>query len=323
MELTEVLLPKSARQAVAAAQAKYVYVIPDRAVRQPPLEALLVKSQPDQYVADAFPPLSYAPSATVLALRRGVAAAREQRPASLLTVGIANYTYHADGAMPLADGATAGETAVGAEYRALGGSLKTLAVAPEEYAQVEHGLEKGVAGANVSSLVADRATKANLRSALPGRRFVHLATRGVIDEKAGNLFGAMVLASSHGAGQDDDFLALNEIPALPLEHCQLAALSHCESRPGQTAAGAPNFWLARALMAAGAEDVVSSHWDVDDRAAAQMMGTFFETIGQDLRNNVQPRLASALQTARNSFRRDPRWAAPHYWAGWALVGPTR
>jgi CHAT domain-containing protein len=68
-------------------------------------------------------------------------------------------------------------------------------------------------------------------------------------------------------------------------------------------------------MYAGAARVVSSIWNVDDRASARLMALFYRAM---LTRHLSP--ASALRDAQLSMLRQPRWADPHYWAAFGLQG---
>ena len=68
-------------------------------------------------------------------------------------------------------------------------------------------------------------------------------------------------------------------------------------------------------MHAGARRVIASLWQVSDVATAELMKKFYAGL-------VQRRLppAAALRQAQREMARDPRWAAPYFWAGFVLQG---
>jgi CHAT domain-containing protein len=68
-------------------------------------------------------------------------------------------------------------------------------------------------------------------------------------------------------------------------------------------------------MYAGATRVVSSVWNVDDRASALLMSRFYEAM---LTRRLSP--GRALREAQLSLIAEPRWANPHYWAAFGLSG---
>ena len=69
------------------------------------------------------------------------------------------------------------------------------------------------------------------------------------------------------------------------------------------------------FMFAGASRIVSSLWNVDDRASALLMSRFYTEM---LTKHLPP--AAALHAAQLSRLREPRWANPHYWAAFGLHG---
>ncbi len=349
--LAEMLLPSAVRAAMKRSKAGYAYVSLDPVVRQPPLEGLLLDAAADKYVAELLPPLSYAPSAILLLGRTRIRATREQKPVSLLAVGVGRPSTARDPASadspgaslastsavvsvdtestakPTFDAATTGLATVGAHYLAIGGSLAPLWVAEQECARIESRFAKAAPRPDsppldILRLEGNAATKSRVREALAGRAFVHLAARGATDDRRGELFGTAALASDPAAPPDERFLALSQLPALPLGACQLVALGHWAPRASSQRGGDPNDWLALGFMAAGAEDVLMSQWSGDDDAAALLVESFWSHVAGDLERKTPPRFAAALAAARADVRRDSRFHAPRYWASWMLVGPT-
>jgi hypothetical protein len=68
-------------------------------------------------------------------------------------------------------------------------------------------------------------------------------------------------------------------------------------------------------MSAGSKSVVSSLWNVDDRATADLMRKFYESM---LQQGMSP--AAALRAAQLGMMRDTRSSAPYYWAGFVIQG---
>ena len=112
----------------------------------------------------------------------------------------------------------------------------------------------------------------------------------------------------------DGFLRLHEIYNLDLD-ADLVVLSACSTALGKEVNGEGLIGLTRGFMYAGASRVVSSVWNVDDRASARLMPRFYTAM---LARGRSP--ASALREAQLSLLRDPRWANPHYWAAFGLQG---
>jgi tetratricopeptide (TPR) repeat protein len=284
------LLPPEACRRIRALAPDYLLVVPDGPLHKLPLESLLLPgaSEP-RYALDVLPPMVYAPSAAVLA----VLAARPAPPAgplSLLTVG--NVAY--------------------------GRALPPLPFSGEESRRVGRLFDPR----QVTALEGARATEKAVTEAVAGRRFLHLAAHGFFDERYGNLFGALALAlppPGREAPGDDGFLELHEIYQLPLGACELAVLSACETNVGPQRPLEAGVTLAGGFLAAGARRVVASHWSVDDRSTAELMGTFFERLTAARRDGSVP-FARALQQARQQVRSRPEWASPFHWAPFVLIG---
>ena len=73
--------------------------------------------------------------------------------------------------------------------------------------------------------------------------------------------------------------------------------------------------LTRAFMAAGVPRVVASLWSVPDAATAELMKRFYRGVMTD---RLAP--AAALHQAQDLLRKDKRWSAPYFWAGFTLHG---
>ena len=153
-----------------------------------------------------------------------------------------------------------------------------------------------------------------LRAALPRAGIVHLATFGVLN-RHNPLFSYIELAP---AGTDDGRLEVNEVFGLSFSG-QLVVLSACETGLGSGAlADVPpgDDWvgLVQAFLHAGAGTVVGSLWPVEDRATSELMEAFHRRLA----SGDSP--VAALADAQRSLIRNPRTAAPRYWAGFVANG---
>jgi len=145
-------------------------------------------------------------------------------------------------------------------------------------------------------------------------RVLHFATHGVLNTEHPELSG-LVLSLIDSAGKPiDGFLRLHEIYNLDLD-ADLVVLSACRTALGKEVHGEGLIGLTRGFMYAGATRVVSSVWNVDDRASALLMSRFYQGM---LTRRLAP--AKALREAQLSLLAEPRWANPHYWAAFGLQG---
>ncbi len=312
--LTEGLLPSQARRVLADAAPTRIIAIPDGALHQLPLEALLLRAEPPEYVLDALPPISYAPSAMIMAALKNRTGAKVNTPVSVLTIGNPQYPNQRLPGLARQWGAFS-------DFVALGGQLTMLPMTETECADVAEAWESSGARP-VDRLLGRQATEEKLRGLAEGRAILHIAAHGLIDQQHENLFGAIALTpGSSGQARDDGLLSLYEIHQLPLAQCQLAILSACQTNVGPERPLEVGSTMARAFLAAGAHRVVASHWSVDDRSTAQLVATFVQQLTQvDDAGPVD--YARALQIARQRVRQDPRWGSPFHWAPLVLIGPA-
>jgi CHAT domain-containing protein len=171
----------------------------------------------------------------------------------------------------------------------------------------------------VTVLEGKDATKERVTRELGKQAIVHIAAHGFADQRLGNLFGALALAPPPAGkmrADNDGFLALHEIYRLPLSGCELAVLSACETNVGPQQPLEAGVTLASGFLAAGARRVVASHWSVDDRSTAELMGAFFEEITAKSPTSY----AQALHKARKRLRNQPQTAGPFHWAPFVLIG---
>jgi CHAT domain-containing protein/tetratricopeptide (TPR) repeat protein len=346
--LAEVLVPRPVRSLVEKRAPKCVMIVPDGALHELSFEALLLERQPTaKYLLDVFPPVAYAPSANILVnlLQRPAASGGDL---ATLTVGNPKYAEAPAAKSPVQPVALAAATSIApnpeyvaqkslasvsrAAYLGLGGQLPPLPATAKECDRIS----KAFQGSKVTVLEAEQATERNVRSAIGGCRFIHLAAHGLVDQQHDNLFGAIALSTPTqpvDSSDDDGFLSLHEIHELPLSNCQLAVLSACQTNVGPDRPMEAGSTIAQAFLAAGARRAVCSHWNVDDASTAELIGGFFERIAAGVKqstatnnSNQQPGVisyAAALHEAQLKVRSQPQWNSPYFWAPFVLIGPPQ
>jgi CHAT domain-containing protein len=153
-----------------------------------------------------------------------------------------------------------------------------------------------------------------VNSGLKNYRIVHLATHGLLDSEHPDLSGLVFSLLDREGHEEDGFVRLHDIYNLEL-NADLVVLSACQTALGKQVDGEGLVGLARGFMYAGAPRVMASLWNVDDEATSDLMGKFYENL---LKRHQTP--AQALRTAQQWMRRQPRWRAAYYWAGFVLLG---
>lgn len=162
------------------------------------------------------------------------------------------------------------------------------------------------------------ASERALREALASASIVHVATHGTLDAERPMLSSILLAPQrSDGSSANDGRLETHEVLALPVVS-RLVYLSGCETALGAatpTSARSDEDYatLAQAFLFAGARNVVATLWRIDDRGAAEFASRFYAALAKS-----SP--ADALAAAQRQLMRDPRYAAPYYWAAYSISG---
>jgi CHAT domain-containing protein len=158
-------------------------------------------------------------------------------------------------------------------------------------------------------LLGDRATETNFKQ-LPLSQYnvIHLALHGYVDPEISDR-SALVFAPEDPA-KNDGLLQVREIRNLRL-NADLVTLSACDTGVGPVGEeGVEN--IVNAFVEAGAQSVVSTLWELEDHATAQLMANFYEHLGR------HEGKAEALRQAQVEMLKSG--APPYYWAGFQLDG---
>ena len=161
-------------------------------------------------------------------------------------------------------------------------------------------------------LLGNDGTETNFKR-LPLSRFnvIHLALHGYTNPEFPDR-SALIFAPENPP-VDDGLLQVREIRRLPL-NASLVTLSACDTGVGPVGEeGVVN--IVNAFIEAGAQSVISTLWEVEDRATAKFMIDFYQQLGKGEGK------AEALRQAQLDMLHSG--APPYYWAGFELVGePT-
>jgi CHAT domain-containing protein len=333
--LRRVLVPDSVLRRVN--ETREVVVVPDRSLLSLPFETLVVTPGSTladaRFWLDAAPPTRYVASATALyniAQRADGRSATPPMPGAT-ALSVSNPTFdpaparaaQARRVFSSATGSAAMSVAVRAAFTTRAGVLPPLPGTAEESEALRRAFGgTGRSGASrVQVLQGPDATERRLRAALAGKRYVHLATHGVVDARRGALFAALALTPSTSdspSADDDGLLQLYEIYDLHAPDAALVVLSACKTSAGADDEGV--FALSQGFHAAGAPRVIGSQWNIADHATAVLMGAFFEGVAAAERSGTALDYATALRDAKRVVRRDARHADPFFWAPLVLSG---
>ena len=154
------------------------------------------------------------------------------------------------------------------------------------------------------------ATKATSRNEIRRHSVLHFATHAEFDE-ADPLGSSLLLAATGG---EEGRLEVQEIFGLDL-HASLVVLSACETALGKLTRGDELTGLTRAFIYAGTPSVITTLWQVNDRAAYELMRDFYGHLkaGTD-------KAESLRQAQLAMLKRRPH---PYHWAAYELIGEPR
>ncbi len=181
-----------------------------------------------------------------------------------------------------------------------------LVLAYSQHGQLPYVLEEAravVALLGGESYVEDGATRATLLARQSQHGVLHLAAHG--EPRLDNpTFAHVALA--------DGPLNLSDVLNLDLEGA-LVTLSACDTGRGVVTGGDELVGLSRGFLHAGAVTLVQSLWQVQDRAAADLMRRFYQAL-RDGRAKSE-----ALREAQLTLL-DDHGVHPYFWAPFQLIG---
>ncbi|MBP9927543.1 MAG: CHAT domain-containing protein [Cyclobacteriaceae bacterium] len=141
---------------------------------------------------------------------------------------------------------------------------------------------------------------------------VHLATHGIVDEDNPEL--SRIYLQNNTEAEDGNLYA-GEIYNLQL-NANLVSLSACQTGLGKISKGEGVIGLSRALVYAGAKNIIVSFWSVADESTAELMTTFYQNLLQQQNETF----SSGLREAKLKMIDKGTYASPYYWAPFILIG---
>lgn len=151
----------------------------------------------------------------------------------------------------------------------------------------------------------EQATSNQFKNTVAGARIIHVASHASADTSG----GLQPMIEFY-----DSSLSLNEIYTLHINP-RLVVLSACETGIGIIDKSEGAMSLARGFYYAGAQNIVTSLWSVDDKSTAGIFSSFYRhTGGNDFSLALHEAKLAYLSTASLSS------ASPYYWAGFIHIG---
>lgn len=158
---------------------------------------------------------------------------------------------------------------------------------------------------NGHSFLLEEASKENFIKNSSNAKIIHLATHAT-----GNKKNPLVYFY-------DDKMSLNEIYSYK-NNADLVVLSACETNLGKIQQGEGVFSLARGFFFSGTKSVISSLWNVNDKASTTIMVDFYKNL-KDTQSKSE-----ALNNAKRNYLKNHSLTerSPYYWASFVLIGDS-
>ena len=157
---------------------------------------------------------------------------------------------------------------------------------------------------------------ANLHTALSQEmdqyRIWHFATHGLLDSKSPDLSGIVFSLVDQQGHPTPGYLKMQDIYGMSIR-TDLIVLSACNSGLGEEVDGEGTVGLSYAFLHAGAKQVISTLWNIDDRASSELMAQFYRAL---LTDHLTP--SAALRRAQMAMLKTKSNANAFYWAGYVI-----
>ncbi|MEO8933879.1 MAG: CHAT domain-containing protein, partial [Xanthomarina sp.] len=148
------------------------------------------------------------------------------------------------------------------------------------------------------------ATKSNFLNTINNYKIIHLSTHANANDSI-----APWIAFK------DDKLYLNELYTFK-NQAELVVLNACKSSLGEINSGEGVFSLARGFFYSGANSVISSLWNVNDKSNQEITISFYKYLKKGKTKSAALRLAKLDYLEKHSLSE----ASPYYWSSLILIG---
>ena len=154
----------------------------------------------------------------------------------------------------------------------------------------------------------NEATETRFKQSVDKYDVVHLATHGLF-EPYKPMNTALLLSKNN---IDDGRVKIEEIIGLDIK-ASMVAMSACNTGLGDINNSDDIVGLTKSFMIAGAKNVMSTLWRIEDRASSELMKEFYKYY-RDKPADI------ALQMAQKKLINNPAYNHPIYWAGYKISG---
>ena len=163
----------------------------------------------------------------------------------------------------------------------------------------------------------DAATKDAFLSDCRSQGILHVCAHSQSDELLPELSTVYFSRFGKSGKLLDTDLLQHEVLSLRM-NAALLVLSACSTASGSGDAKEGVLSLSRAFIAAGCHRVLTSLWEVNGEATAELLGYFYSAIWDTGKTPSQ-----ALAEAQIKMSKSPLWSDPYYWSGFLLQGDWR
>ncbi|MCX6328324.1 MAG: CHAT domain-containing protein [Bacteroidia bacterium] len=164
-------------------------------------------------------------------------------------------------------------------------------------------------------LLHDDANEESIKSGeLEQYKALHFATHGFVNSEKPELSG--LLLAQDTTGGEDGVLYSGEIYNLKL-NADLVVLSACETGLGKIQKGEGIIGLTRALLYAGAKNIIVSLWQVADESTSDLMVNFYKN---SLESKGTLTYSEALRNAKLEMIKEGKYSHPYFWSPFILIG---
>jgi len=201
--------------------------------------------------------------------------------------------------------------------------------------------------ASVRTLTGSEGTEPAIEEHAKGARYVHIASHALVQTGEGERWMKKVVAEVEAesgdegpavsrellrewiaraatgivvaCGEDDGILTSEELSWFDLDSTELVTLAACRSGEGLARIGEGIEGLRRAAQMAGARNVLTSIWPVEDLEGRELMEAFYDALwNQGL--EIPAALHQAQRKALEATRKARGWGDPRAWGGLVLDG---